>query len=438
MRFPFSIIYPLVFHALVVVVFAISLFFFIIASGIFLIFIPIIPIILSAVSIWMIYSGKRHGFVTSVTAFYIIVILLVGVFYTVFALGGAANVTYLALMVCSVLCLATVAFACMYARESLAYFGIQAPQPAQMVQAGPSPSLPPQPSTVVNSSSGAQTSANTGGGFSTSSGFGASAGAAAGAATVGAATSVAINSLQLSDEKKTAGPVGQKPVVKILKMNGGVYRGEVSKTASGEYVPHGCGSFDTPEFTFWGEWRDNQRDGAGYEVTKTSFLEGTWIEGKKDGWFHYQVDKHHEVGMYENDVRVGVWHSMEEGIDRWDDMYWVGGRRVSEGEYLSDMESKARAASSDSGNVLSSLGIEVAEDDSESAPSVSTNDNVLAGIIPGMQFAPVDGDDTDNGDEDEEFAFESANKFICPNCGEDYSTQPDAEFCPSCGHNLKR
>ena len=151
MRFPFSIIYPLVFHALVVVVFAISLFFFIIASGIFLIFIPIIPIILSAVSIWMIYSGKRHGFVTSVTAFYIIVILLVGVFYTVFALGGAANVTYLALMVCSVLCLATVAFACMYTRESLAYFGIQAPQPAQMVQAGPSPSLPPQPSTVVTS-----------------------------------------------------------------------------------------------------------------------------------------------------------------------------------------------------------------------------------------------------------------------------------------------
>jgi len=100
-----------------------------------------------------------------------------------------------------------------------------------------------------------------------------------------------------------------KPVTKRLKVDGGVYIGEVVKI-DGEYLRHGCGQFECPEYVYIGEWHTDKRDGAGGELNNGQILQGVWREGLKNGWFRVDSDGMTEVGYYENDVRTGEWSAL--------------------------------------------------------------------------------------------------------------------------------
>lgn len=95
-----------------------------------------------------------------------------------------------------------------------------------------------------------------------------------------------------------------RPITKKIKIDGGVYSGEVVKIGN-DYIRHGCGLFECADYVYIGEWANNVRDGAGSECHDGVVYEGVWKNGVKNGWFQVEKDGKKESGLYVNDMADG-------------------------------------------------------------------------------------------------------------------------------------
>ena len=149
-----------------------------------------------------------------------------------------------------------------------------------------------------------------------------------------------------------------KPVTKRIKVDGGIYKGEVIKLEDG-YVRHGCGQFESSDFSYVGEWRDDIRDGAGAEIRDGVMYQGVWANGLKNGWFSLEYRDTVRRGFFEDDQEVGQWITVGKDEALRQEQPATGfsdGSPASTDEWISMIERKARKYD---------IPMEISEDDDD-------------------------------------------------------------------------
>ena len=204
----------------------------------------------------------------------------------------------------------------------------------------------------------------------------------------------------------TPTPNGKPARIRKLSVDGGKYIGEVRKGSSGKTVPYGVGTWENKREYSEGCWVDGLRHGTATVWTKSGItIRGEWNHGVMHGWFCYDYPDGYEFGpMYEGE-KHGVWYHKNS-----DPTFWNHGNRVSSYSEIEQIVApKAEEA------VEAEAAVE--------EPTVSSSDNVLAGLIPGMEFASTESAEEETEDEDIPFDVSSIGAG-------DSKEEEEVEFVP--------
>ena len=186
---------------------------------------------------------------------------------------------------------------------------------------------------------------------------------------------------------------GKPRKIRKIRIDDGKYVGEVYKNAQGKIVPHGVGTWDNRSEHYEGCWADGSRHGTGNVWVKNGpIIMGEWDNGVMNGWFCYIYKDGFQAGPMVHGEKHGTWYDKDG-----DYTFWNHGNVVptyDDVEPIIEENAVTKSATEDNPAVT------------ETQPSVSKNDNVLAGLIPGMEFASAENTNNDSED-DEEFDVNS-------------------------------